>query len=102
MSDQPTPEEIARVRAYEKQQMDEHARKRREEREAKIAAQIERITHALIDERITEVEIEDIDEYGEIYGDGEFTLKFASGRALTIKLGGWETRYIDIQIADAP
>lgn len=47
MADDPTPDEIERVRAYEKRQNEARWRKRAQERDAKIEAHEQRVAEAL-------------------------------------------------------
>src|SRR4051812_35677720 len=101
MTGKPTPEEIERVNAYNEARRKEQWAANMAEREAKIDAHVQRITRALIDERVTEVEIEEMDQAGEIgASDGYLKLTFASGRTLKVSVGGWSEQYLEVEVSD--
>lgn len=101
MSDEPTAEEIARVRAHDKAQQQARFDKEAERRSARIAEHVQRITQALINERVTDIAIEGMNADGEIsHSDGHLKLRFETGRVLTVEVGGWSETYLDVQIED--
>jgi hypothetical protein len=88
-SDDPTPEEIERVRAYQRRRDDEESRRRIAERKARIAHYEARFRDAVVGQTIVAVEVDDFDDHGAIRGEREVRFTFADGGMLTLSDPRW-------------
>lgn len=97
----PTPEEIARVAAYQERQREEQWRSTAHASAAKRAENIQRIVKALRGQTILAVEVEGMNSEGEIsMRDGHLQLGLSSGQILTVSVGGWHEPYLSVEVKD--